>query len=261
MKNNFGFMIRKGSDKYAIAIKLLPVIFLFTLSGCGFKLYKAIAKDNEDQVKELIEAGVNMNRNKICLDCYDEGETPLEHAARFGKPHMVKLLLDNGALTQGDELCFAAARGDLDIIKVLLDHGDEINNINGISYALLSALRAGKREAADLLTERGAGVPADAACITLKPGIAVYSVDGSKDLWKSRYSDSTSRHLYKENFLFLSPGLHTVVLTLPDGGTNYVTSEFMTEGGAVYLLDSEIIRTRKQEKNYAAWHPLFTKLK
>jgi ankyrin repeat protein len=249
------------TSKYKMTGSIFSIILIMSLPGCGVKLYHAIEKGNESQVKQYLETGADINKNKICLNCYMNGETPLEHAARYGNPNMVKLLLENGALPQGDELCFAAAKGNVDVIKVLLDNGDKPNNIHDVSYALLNALRSRKQEAADLLIERGARLPLDAASITLKENISVYSVDGSKDLWNSPYNDSTSRNYYKGSFLFLSPGYHKIVLTLADSGTNSLTSDINVEGGSAYLLESEITKTKRNERDYTSWRPLFTKLK
>ena len=107
---------------------ILPLLLLMAHSGCGVKLYHAIENGNEDQVNQFLEAGVDINKNKLCPNCYMNGETPLEHAARYGNPHMVKLLLEKGALPSGDELCFAAAGGRTDVISILLDNGDNVNN-------------------------------------------------------------------------------------------------------------------------------------
>jgi Ankyrin repeats (3 copies) len=253
-------MIRT-TDKIKMIGIILPFLLLMTLSGCGIKLYHAIEKGSEDQIRQFLEAGVDINKNKICPNCYMNGETPLEHAARYGNPHMVKLLLENGALPVGDELCFAADEGHVDVINILLDNGDNVNNKRDISYALLNALRNGKRDAADLLLERGAKLPQDAASVALKDNITVYSVDGSKDFWNSPYNDSTSRHFYKGTFLFLSPGYHKVVLTLADSGTNSLSSDINVEGGSVYLLESEVIKEKRNERDVSKWRPRFTKLK
>jgi hypothetical protein len=253
--------IIRTTCKYKITGTILYFLLLIVLPGCGIKLYYAIEKGNESQVKQYLEAGGDINKNKICMNCYMNGETPLEHAARYGNPDIVKLLLENGARPAGEELCFAAGEGNIDVIKVLLDNHDNVNNEKGVSFALLNALRNKKREAADLLLERGAKLPPDAASITLKENISVYSVDGSKDLWNSPYNDSTSRYFYKGNFLFLSPGYHKVMLTLADSGTNSLACEINVEAGSVYLLQSEVTKEKRNERNITNWRPLFTKLK
>ena len=131
----------------------------------------------------------------------------------------------------------------------------------GVSLALLNALRYGKRDAADLLLERGAKLPPDAASILLKENISVYSVDDSKDLWNSPYNDSASRYFYKGNFLFLPPGYHKVMLTLADSGTNTLASDINVEAGSVYLLQAEVTKEKRNERNITKWRPLFTKIK
>ena len=253
-------MIR-SSCKYKLTGIILSLLLYLSLTGCGIKLYHAIEKGNESQVKQFLDAGADINKNKICPNCYMNGETPLEHAARYGNPHMVKLLLEKGALPAGDELCFAAAEGSIEVINLLLDNGDNVNNRNNVSFALLNALRYRKTEAADLLLERGARLPADAASITLNENITVYSVDGSKELWNSPYNDSTSRNYYKGNFLFLSPGYHKVMLTLADSGTNSLSCDINVEGGSAYLLESEVTKEKRNERNISKWRPLFTKLR
>jgi ankyrin repeat protein len=247
--------------KYKIPAIILFFLLFISLTGCGIKLYHAIEKGNEGQVKQFLDAGVDINKNKICPNCYMNGETPLEHAARYGNPHMVILLLQNGALPEGDELCFAAAAGNNDVIKILLDNGDKVNNRKDVSFALLNALRYGKKETADLLLERGARLPPDAASITLKENISVYSVDGSKELWNSPYNDSTSKNYYKGSFLFLSPGYHKVMLTLADSGTNSLSCDINVEAGSVYILESEVTKVMRNERNISKWRPRFTKLR
>ncbi len=250
-----------NENKYKVKGTILPILLMMTLSGCGIRFYRAIEKGNESQIKQYLETGIDINKKKICMNCYMDGETPLEHAARYGKPGIVKLLIGKGALLNGEELSYAAGEGHMDVINILLDNGDNINNNTGISYALLNALLYKQTDVADLLVERAAKLPSDVASVALLENISVYSVDGSRDIWNSPYNDSTSKYFQKGIFLFLSPGYHKVTLTLADSGTNSLSSDINVEAGSVYLLDSEVIKTYRNERNEGSWRPRFTKIK
>lgn len=252
-------MISKEHFNWLNSIFLL--MLLGALAGCSNKFYRAIEKGNEDQVRQLLEAGTDINKASKCMNCYMDGETPLEHAARYGNPHIIKFLIDKGARPGGDDLTFAARTGYPDVINLFLDNGALVNNDKQISYALLNAFRYKRRDAVDLLLEKGAKVPADAASVILRENISVYSVDGSKDIWNTNYNDQGSKYFSKGSFLFLPPGSHKIMVLLADSGSNYLSCDINVEGGSVYLLEAEVIRKKVNDRTLASWRPVFTKIR
>ncbi len=91
------------------------------------------------------------------------GAQPLHFAAANGDVELVKLLLDRGAeinaATQDGwtALHFACLRGDEGLVKLLLDRGVDVNTktTSGVS-ALSIATSEGDREIVELLLDRGA---------------------------------------------------------------------------------------------------------
>jgi len=96
--------------------------------------------------------------------------TTLQVAAYYGRPDVVSLLLDRGAVIDvvtgyyGTALCAAAYSGNIELVLLLLDRGAYVNAIAGGHYgtALCAAASGSKMEVASLLLERGADVNIDA---------------------------------------------------------------------------------------------------
>jgi Ankyrin repeat len=240
-------------------VSTLSIIFFILLvaglAGCSNRFYRTIEKGNESQSRQLIQNGSDINSNSYCMNCYPGGETPLEHAARYGQAGIVKMLIERGARLDGDELIFAAGGGNTDILKLLIAAGDSINNRAGISFALLNALRDKQPNAAELLEESGAKFPSDVATVLIRKNVSVSSVDGNKEIWKSKYNDPPGRHFEKGSFLFLTPGNHKLFINLFQSGTNSAENVVAVEKGSVYILDCEIVNSQRGAK----WRPVFGK--
>jgi ankyrin repeat protein len=107
-----------------------------------------------ETIKTLIEAGEDVN----------EKERPLVLAAEKGNIDIVKLLLEHGADVNGTEskygsapLHFAAQKGYLDVVKLLLDYGADINQLNDQGTTPLHfAAEGGNIDIVKLLLEEGA---------------------------------------------------------------------------------------------------------
>ncbi len=234
---------------------MLSLLIVVGSAGCSNRFYRTIEKGNESQARQLLQQGSDINSNSYCMNCYPGGETPLEHAARYGQAGIAKMLIEKGARLDGDELIFAAGEGHTDILKLLIAAGDSINNRMGISFALLNALRNKQPDAAELLEVSGAKFPPDVATVLIRKNVSVSSVDGNKEIWNSKYNDPSAKHFEKGSFLFLTPGNHKLYITLFQTGSNSVENVVAVEGGSVYILDSEIVNSQRGAK----WRPVFGK--
>ena len=92
------------------------------------ELIKACQEGDLDSLKEMIEAGVN-------LEVQDPigGSTPLIIACVFNQPEVVTILLEGGANINGKAkdggtpLHAAAFFGNKDIVRILLNHDPDLN--------------------------------------------------------------------------------------------------------------------------------------
>ncbi|MCL7034495.1 hypothetical protein MKW94_018522, partial [Papaver nudicaule] len=116
----------------------------------------AIAKENHDTVRYLLEKGAN-------ADATIPGNyTPLHYAAKTGDTNIVTSLLSRGARVDvasmsGTALLAAAAGGHRDAVKVLLDHGANPNaDSDEMFRPLIKAVFANSRECVELLLQAGA---------------------------------------------------------------------------------------------------------
>jgi ankyrin repeat protein len=176
---------------------LLFIAFCFLFSGCAnesvpstrdrefvpttqllpqeAEMLEAAGKGNTARVQELLERGVNVNMRGA------DGNTPIMEATYGGHLDVIKLLLDHGAdlsakkrdgataptLTGNKDvlalfknvaaLVTAAAGGDVNTVKALLDSGTPVNGLDQAGEsALHAACWSGKTEVVKLLLNRGA---------------------------------------------------------------------------------------------------------
>lgn len=103
----------------------------------------------------LIKYGADIEARKA-----ETGETPLHIASKCGQLDMVRLLLEKGADVNailgmvGTTFFIASASGDLELVRLLHKHGADIC----IGYPLHAAVEAGHRDLAELLVSMGADV-------------------------------------------------------------------------------------------------------
>jgi ankyrin repeat protein len=116
------------------------------------------AIDDEAKVRLLLSRGASVNAKQV------EGRTPLYQAASLGNGFaIVRLLLNQGAdsnlaMSNGrTPLMAAAARGDVEVMRALMDAKASVDTRNGAGEtALILAATDGNPEAVRLLLDRGA---------------------------------------------------------------------------------------------------------
>lgn len=149
----------------------------------GYESAIFYALENYENTNFLIQNGANVNQANAF------GKTPLFYAIEFNRLDIIKLLLDNGANvnqkyinnneklalsanigsntpyfitfcalehTSKNVLMHAAAYGNVEILKLLISKGANLNAVDDLGFnALDFALAAGKKENADYLKSLG----------------------------------------------------------------------------------------------------------
>lgn len=137
---------------------------VFVANGAKLDLYEACAVGDIEQVRAIVKGNPG-TVNSFAAD----GFFPLGLAAFFGHREIVRLLLANGAQAslaarnaqRVTALHGAVARGDTDIVKLLLEHGADPNARQESGFVPLHEAAAnGKEVIARLLIEHGASVDA-----------------------------------------------------------------------------------------------------
>lgn len=133
-------------------------------SGLELNVYEAAGTGQTQRLRELIAADPSLI-NSHSLD----GFTPLGLAVFFGHPETVKTLLDASAdvnvasneSMKVSPLASASAAGQLEIARVLIAHGANVNaRAVGDFTPLHESAASGRLEFARLLLENGADVNA-----------------------------------------------------------------------------------------------------
>lgn len=160
-------LLRAALDARKVALLLRHGARPNTASAVGNTPLMLAARPGRSQesVRLLLEHGANPNATNVF------GATALMAAAAGGDLDSVRLLLRHGAnpnarpileqtgfLFGGGRtpLMWAAFRGNLEIMKALLEAGADVNQPGLFGTALSQALWADRREAAELLLQRGA---------------------------------------------------------------------------------------------------------
>ncbi|MGL9718384.1 MAG: ankyrin repeat domain-containing protein [Wolbachia sp.] len=113
------------------------------------QLNAAIQDRNAEQVRQLVEAGADVNS----CPC---GITPLHAAIDSGCEEIVEFLLDKGAT--GGSLCLAVGTGNRDMVEFLLARGESVHE-NLLGYAALRSNAVnGCKGMVELLLAKGADI-------------------------------------------------------------------------------------------------------
>jgi len=124
-------------------------------------LFEASALGDADRLRELLDGGTDPN------EFAPDGFTPLTLAAFFKHPDAARLLLERGAdvhqRARNEQLkvlpihSAAANRGSVEIVRMLLDAGADVNARQPEGFRAIDAARQeGHEELEQLLLERGA---------------------------------------------------------------------------------------------------------
>ncbi|RVD90439.1 uncharacterized protein DFL_001404 [Arthrobotrys flagrans] len=140
------------------------ILLLILESSTGLdcdEVFKQIATSSEQQDRVLTAIWKHTN-GSVSQETIDES---LYEAVDIEKESTVKLLLEEfGAnanatgVEYGNALTAAAFDGTLEIVRMLLDHGADVNSPDG--WALQTAAEQGHLDVVELLVERGANVNA-----------------------------------------------------------------------------------------------------
>lgn len=111
-------------------------------------LFAAIKRGQDEMVKFLCEQGANLEAGGH-LGGYTDNITPLICAVMERNKKIVKLLLDRSVNMEAKDgagwtpLNHAASNSDVEIVKLLIEHGADLNSMsNGMTALMIAAERA-----------------------------------------------------------------------------------------------------------------------
>ena len=148
----------------ALYHRRMDVVDELLASGVELNVYEAAGTGQTQRLKELITADPSLTNSHA-----HDGFTPLGLAVFFGHPEAVQVLLAAGAdvnLASRESmkvtpLASASAAGQLEIARMLIEHGANVNARAASDFTpLYESAASGRIEFARLLLEHGADVNA-----------------------------------------------------------------------------------------------------
>lgn len=147
---------------------VLQIFLLMLLVGCNpisftreTLLFRACSKGNIEEVRDLLQAGANVNARDA------EGETPLMYAAVEGHVAIINLLAKKGAdidaVSSNNETALARAslNGRIEAVRTLLNLGASVDkSTDAQGTPLMYASVAGHKEVMKLLLDNSGNVNA-----------------------------------------------------------------------------------------------------
>ena len=160
----------KRSALSYLAIGLIPLVLLGWFAWpriynliwptSHVRLIDAISRGDRVGVERALDSGANVDGKPESLEF--EGVSPLGAAAEQGELEIARLLLDRGAdVNMADGWCIspltaAAEHGNTEIVKLLVKRGARVNDSPGGSYALWRACVEDKVDSVITLLDAGA---------------------------------------------------------------------------------------------------------
>ncbi|ALA62535.1 ankyrin repeat family protein [Turkeypox virus] len=137
-------------------------------------LHYAVECGNKDIVMVILEHGADINLHAEYI------ESPIHTAVKSGNVEIVKLLIDNGADIDSIHDCrsltplqYAIINNDYEITKVLLDANADTDNIYTATYPLMDAIRIGDLDMVKLLLDHGVRTDILESGISYPIGLAI----------------------------------------------------------------------------------------
>lgn len=142
--------------KKAIYSLVFTSLFVMLFTGCGASNSMVhLAGDGKlKKLKQKLQEGGDINEKNYSY-------TPIVSAARSGHLEVVKFLIDNGASHKSEALVESAIdfnSNNIDIAKVLINNGADINYLNNGKTAIINASYNGDGDLVKFLVENGANV-------------------------------------------------------------------------------------------------------
>jgi hypothetical protein len=204
-------------------------------------LYLAAGNDDLAMMEMLVGAGLDVNVEQV------SGHNPLSKAAMSGSVRAAKWLLDRGGKLipatplSGGALIGAVNSGSVELVRLLLDHGADVNAAHGSppQNALSHAMFYGHTAIADLLRAHGATLPQEPVnqpsdreeiiahverhLGSVAPAVGTSIVPGEVDLL-IHVVPPDADHPYQTLF---TTGMSSRAMTVPVGGEDYKYPELL----------------------------------
>ena len=190
--NNGDYYFRGGRDVPKDAPSPAAVYKHLLLRGAQCDICTAAAMGEVERVKELLHQDRSLaNRLSRYPGYYQCSGAPLRNAAAAGNSEIVKLLLDHGAdpnlpepgiAPRGGAVYAAAAAGHYEITKLLLERGgNACSQVESSGDALSRAINNGDKKMVELLASFGAAQPLDILAYygDVRTAAAMFAIDPS----------------------------------------------------------------------------------
>jgi ankyrin repeat protein len=158
-------LINRARETYIHLLESKAVDINYYISWFGDILSNVATRDDFDWAELCLDRGADPNRNPV-----DDYKSLLAGVAELASVEMAALLIRHGAHVKGSgAIVMAAEEGKMDMVKLLLDQGADINEIGienptdprskeDMGSALHRAVVAGHEEVVGFLLDRGADV-------------------------------------------------------------------------------------------------------